>query len=34
MDAHRGYDHFTQLGRDMGPFLDGAPRVTRMDKVV
>ena len=34
VDAHRGYDHFKQLGRAMGPFLDGAPVVTRMDKVV
>jgi quinol monooxygenase YgiN len=33
VDAHRGYEHFKRLGRAMGPFLDGAPTVTRMDKV-
>lgn len=33
VDAHRGYEHFKRLGRAMGPFLDGAPVVTRMDKV-
>lgn len=34
VDAHRNYEHFKRLGRAMGPFLDGAPKVTRMDKVV
>jgi len=33
VDAHRAYEHFKRLGRAMGPFLDGAPTVTRMDKV-
>jgi quinol monooxygenase YgiN len=33
VDAHRNFDHFKRLGRAMGPFLDGAPKVTRMDKV-
>ncbi len=33
VDAHRGFEHFKRLGRAMGPFLDGAPVVTRMDKV-
>ena len=33
VDAHRGYEHFKRLGRALGPFLDGAPAVTRMDKV-
>ncbi len=33
VDAHRAYEHFKRLGRAMGPFLDGAPIVTRMDKV-
>lgn len=33
VDAHRGYEHFKRLGRAMGPFLDGAPIVTRMDKI-
>jgi len=34
VEAHRGFEHFKRLGRAMGPFLDGAPVVTRMDKVV
>ena len=33
VEAHRGYEHFKRLGRALGPFLDGAPTVTRMDKV-
>jgi quinol monooxygenase YgiN len=33
VEAHRGYEHFKRLGRALGPFLDGAPAVTRMDKV-
>lgn len=33
VDAHRAAEHFKRLGRAMGPFLDGAPVVTRMDKV-
>ncbi|OYX46513.1 MAG: hypothetical protein B7Y90_15445 [Alphaproteobacteria bacterium 32-64-14] len=33
VEAHRGFEHFKRLGRAMGPFLDGAPVVTRMDKV-
>lgn len=33
VEAHRGYEHFKRLGRAMGPFLDGVPVVTRMDKV-
>lgn len=34
VEAHRGFEHFKRLGRAMGPFLDGTPVVTRMDKVV
>jgi quinol monooxygenase YgiN len=33
VDAHRGYEHFKRLGRAMGPFLNGAPKVTRMDSL-
>ncbi len=33
VDAHRAFEHFKRLGRAMGPFLEGAPTVTRMDKV-
>lgn len=33
VDAHRAAEHFKRLGRAMGPFLDGAPKVTRMDSV-
>ena len=33
VEAHRGFEHFKRLGRAMGPFLDGVPVVTRMDKV-
>lgn len=33
VDAHRAAEHFKRLGRAMGPFLDGAPVVTRMEKV-
>ena len=33
VDAHRAAEHFKRLGRAMGPFLDGPPTVTRMDKV-
>jgi quinol monooxygenase YgiN len=33
VDAHRASEHFKRLGRAMGPFLDGAPKVTRMDHV-
>jgi quinol monooxygenase YgiN len=33
VDAHRAAEHFKRLGRAMGPFLEGAPTVTRMDKV-
>jgi len=34
VEAHRLFEYFKRLGRAMGPFLDGAPVVTRMDKVV
>ena len=33
VDAHRAAEHFKRLGRAMGPFLEGPPTVTRMDKV-
>jgi quinol monooxygenase YgiN len=33
VDAHRASEHFKRLGRAMGPFLNGAPRVKRMDIV-
>jgi quinol monooxygenase YgiN len=33
VDAHRGFEHFKRLGKAMGPFLAGPPKVTRMDKV-
>lgn len=28
--AHRGADHFKQIGREMGAFMDGPPDVVRM----
>lgn len=31
VDAHRASEHFKRLGRAMGPCLNGAPRVKRMD---
>ncbi len=33
VDAHRGFEHFKRLGKAMGPFLAGPPKVTRMDRV-
>lgn len=33
VEAHRAAEHFKRLGRAMGPFLDGPPVITRMDKV-
>lgn len=33
VDAHRNYDHFKRLGKAMGPFLAGPPKITRMTKV-
>ena len=30
---HRASDHFRTLGRQMGAFLEGPPKITRMDKV-
>jgi quinol monooxygenase YgiN len=33
IDTHRASEHFKRLGRAMGPFLNGAPRVKRMDIV-
>lgn len=33
VDAHRSAEHFKRLGAAMGPFLDGRPVITRMDKV-
>jgi quinol monooxygenase YgiN len=29
--AHRASDHFKQIGREMGAFMDGPPDVVRMD---
>ena len=34
VEAHRGSEHFKRLGRALGPFLEGAPVITRMDKVI
>jgi quinol monooxygenase YgiN len=33
VDAHRAAEHFKRIGRLMGPHMDGAPTITRMDKV-
>jgi quinol monooxygenase YgiN len=33
VEAHRGFEHFKRLGRALGPFIEGPPVVTRMDKV-
>jgi quinol monooxygenase YgiN len=33
VEAHRAAEHFKTIGRKMGPFLAGAPVVTRMDLV-
>jgi quinol monooxygenase YgiN len=33
VDAHRAAEHFKRLGRAMGPFLNGAPKITRMEQV-
>ena len=33
VEAHRASEHFKRLGRAMGPFLNGAPKIMRMDKV-
>jgi quinol monooxygenase YgiN len=33
IEAHRKTDHFRQLGREMGPYLEGAPEVKRMPEV-
>jgi quinol monooxygenase YgiN len=33
VEAHRASEHFKRLGRAMGPLLDGAPVITRMDQV-
>lgn len=33
VDAHRASEHYKRLGRAMGPCLDGAPRIKRMDFV-
>ena len=31
--AHRAAEHFKRIGRAMGAYMDGAPKVTRLDKV-
>ena len=33
IDAHRKTDHFRQIGREMGAFMDGPPEVKRMSEV-
>lgn len=33
VEAHRAAEHFKRLGRAMGPCLNGAPKVVRMDLV-
>lgn len=33
VEAHRKSDHFRQIGRAMGAFMDGAPTVTRLSSV-
>ncbi len=33
VEAHRAAEHFKRLGKAMGPFMAGPPKVTRMDKV-
>ncbi|MEQ9638892.1 MAG: putative quinol monooxygenase [Alphaproteobacteria bacterium] len=33
IEAHRKMDHFRQIGREMGAFMDGAPEVQRMPEV-
>jgi quinol monooxygenase YgiN len=33
VEAHRAAEHFKRIGRLMGAHMDGAPKVTRMDKV-
>ena len=33
VEAHRAAEHFKRIGRAMGAFMDGPPKVTRMDKV-
>jgi quinol monooxygenase YgiN len=33
VEAHRASEHFKTIGRKMGPFLAGPPKITRMDKV-
>jgi quinol monooxygenase YgiN len=30
VDAHRASDHFRTIGRELAPYLDGAPVITRM----
>ncbi|MGH7023044.1 MAG: putative quinol monooxygenase [Caulobacteraceae bacterium] len=31
--AHRGADHFREIGREMGPFMAGRPEVEMLDTV-
>ena len=33
VEAHRAAEHFRRIGRAMGAHMDGAPKVTRLDKV-
>jgi quinol monooxygenase YgiN len=33
IEAHRKTDHFRQIGREMGAFMDGPPQVQRMAEV-
>jgi quinol monooxygenase YgiN len=31
--THRGTDHFKDLGRKMGAFMDGAPAILRLNEI-
>lgn len=33
VEAHRNAEHFKRIGRAMGAFMDGPPKITRLDKV-
>lgn len=33
VEAHRKSDHFRQIGRAMGAFMDGAPSIIRLTKI-
>ena len=33
VEAHRGTDYFKELGRKMGPFMEGRPEIQRLTEV-